>query len=472
MSRAFEIPTLALAFVLVAAAPARAQLGCAWEERANLATERYEGAGGVVGGKLYVFGGFDDQNNALTSAEVYDPLADTWLPRAPMPHAVTHVNGAVDGTTIWIAGGFVGDHPGAATDVVLRYDTLADAWLPGPWPALPAQRAGGALVLRDRALHYFGGYLPDRKTSSSDHWILDLDAVGAGWQVAAPLPLARGHVAGACVGDAVYAIGGQVGHDPYVGPNGMLWPFDVVRVDRYDPASDTWTQVADMLAPRSHHEMATFVLGGRIYSANGISSATTSKALDRFQMYDPPLDRWSALPPLPVPLSGCWLALVGDRLVLAGGTGGFAGVQKRTFVRDAQLFGACLTGAPPAVSLSGGGAQTLTLRAALLYAQEPWVVLGSFTGTSPGNVLEGYLLPLNLDPYTLHTLRFPNTPPVIESFALLDPQGSATGTFAVPPLTNPVLAGLTLHHAALVLRAAPTPGIAATSNAVPVLLAP
>ena len=54
----------------------------AWTQLASMGTARKAHASAVVGGKLYVFGGFDDNSlqalQGLSKAEVYDPVSDSW----------------------------------------------------------------------------------------------------------------------------------------------------------------------------------------------------------------------------------------------------------------------------------------------------------------------------------------------------------------------------------------------------------
>ena len=51
----------------------------AWTQLASMGTARKAHASAVVGGKLYVFGGFDGTQR-LSTAEVYDPASDSWAP--------------------------------------------------------------------------------------------------------------------------------------------------------------------------------------------------------------------------------------------------------------------------------------------------------------------------------------------------------------------------------------------------------
>lgn len=272
----------------------------------------YESAVAAFGDSVYVFGGFEDiERHASAVVRVYDGKTDTWGRRGDMPTNRTHVNAAVIGRSVWFAGGFVGQHPGPATDEVWRYDVDTDSWKSGP--PLPEVRGGGALVPLGNRLHYFGGYLADRNTVSGVHWRLDLDTPDSArrWVEAAPMPLPRGHLSGAALNGYAYAIGGVIRHDPY--------QIDLADVHRYDPATDTWTAMASLPTPRSHTEPSTFVRNGRIVVVGGRSHPRGIETLREVTEYDPAMNQWRALAPLPEGRLAPIAAPIGDRVIVAAG---------------------------------------------------------------------------------------------------------------------------------------------------------
>ncbi len=293
-----------------------------WSELAPSPTALYEGQGAAVNGRLYVFGGFDrnvdDQPIATSAAHVYDPATNTWATLHDIPDVVTHAGVAVDGSNIYLAGGFVGDHPGPQTDHVWRYDSTADRWT--ALPPLPGARGAGALVRQGRDLHYFGGtertvdgdYLHD----DADHVILSLDAPTA-WRAAAPLPNPRNHLGAAVLGGMIYAVGGQhLGNEAYG---------DLTDVDRYDPATDTWTAVSPLPMPLGHITSSTVVLGSRLLVIGGVTLATHAGAVeglesDEVMAYDPATDRWSPLTPLPSPRQSPVADTIGNTVVVTTGS--------------------------------------------------------------------------------------------------------------------------------------------------------
>ena len=108
---------------------------------------------------------------------------------------------------------------------------------------------------------------------------------------------------------------------------------------------------------------------------------------------------------------------------------------------------ASLTGDVAQISVSAGGVQTLSLDAGLPNAGAIHFLLGSLSGTSPGQTFGAADLPLNFDGYFLFTLVNPNSPPLSNSVGILDGQGQGTTLFTVPPGTSGTLAGLVLNHA-------------------------
>ena len=223
-----------------------------------LPPSRVESPTAVVDGKLYLFGGFTDDLGASNEVDVYDPADDTWTRKKDMPTRLTHLDPAIDGKTIWFAGGFRGKHPGPASAEVWKYDIALDGWTAGP--ELPERRAGGGLAVVGHRLHYFGGFKADRDTTAADHWSLSLDG-GKEWEREADLPDPRGHVCAAVLDGKLYALGGTHGHD--------VTQVDVASCHRYDPATNKWVEVASLPDGRSHFEGSTFVYQGRIVVVGG-----------------------------------------------------------------------------------------------------------------------------------------------------------------------------------------------------------
>ncbi len=101
---------------------------------------------------------------------------------------------------------------------------------------------------------------------------------------------------------------------------------------RSDPATDQWTSMADLPAPRGGHTAAT--IEERIHVTGGEDLASGDTFSDHWA-YDPATDRWTAEPPMPTARHGLDSAVHSQRwYVVGGGTGAGA----RTFFTLTNLI--------------------------------------------------------------------------------------------------------------------------------------
>ena len=119
------------------------------------------------------------------------------------------------------------------------------------------------------------------------------------------------------------------------------------------------------------------------------------------------------------------------------------------------------------VSLSEGGNVAFCIDAGNHSAGLRYLLVGSKSGISPGFVVDGFTIPLNVDSYFEYTHRRPNQAPLSNSLGFLDDNGQGNATFTVPPQSNPALVGLTLHHAYAVFQGG---SVVFVSNPAPVTL--
>ena len=191
------------------------------------------------------------------------------------------------GTDMWFIGGYVGNHPGPGYTHVWVYHTTNDTWARGP--DLPQPRGAGAAALVGNTIYFAGGMNRTRTIDEDTVYALDLDDQDAGWVQKADLPNGRNHVAAASLNGFFYVIGGQHGQEDKQ---------DAQReVDRYDPATDTWTKVASLPGPRSHIAEGTFAYKGRIMVIGGETGSGQPQR--SIFTYNPATNSWSTLGYLP-----------------------------------------------------------------------------------------------------------------------------------------------------------------------------
>ena len=295
--------------------PAQVFTKVTWQGVANAPLKRVEAQGAVANGKMYVFGGYTSFSPFCTTTQShgYDPAKNTWKRLKDLPEAWTHAGVAVDGSDVYLAGGYRNEpnctRTEVATRTVYKYDTQTDTWTT-PLPPLPQARGSGGLARLGRELHFFGGTDTDRQ-DKADHWALSLD--GGSWEPRASLPNPRSHMGFTVLGGKIYAIGGQYCYEGCAKTQRL--------VHRYDPATDAWTRVADLPESLSHHTSSTFVMENRIIVVGGEKAHT--RHVKNVRAYDPATDAWTELTPLPSEGNAGVAGVVGGTLFYTGG-GGFS----------------------------------------------------------------------------------------------------------------------------------------------------
>ncbi|ABX03583.1 MAG TPA: hypothetical protein DEF47_17495 [Herpetosiphon sp.] len=299
-----------------------------WQDGATVPQPRFESQGVFVNGKLYVIGGFIScctQINATDLVDVYDLASNTWQRIASIPEAISHAPVVADGTNIYVLGGYLGNNPGGSTNHVWKLNTVTNTWTRGI--DLPVARGGAGAAIVNRKIYFFGGAVRTAgvfdDTDFGDHYMLDLSLANPTWVSRAAMPNPRNHTAAGVVDGKIYAVGGQHGKAEESA--------NQAEVDRYDPATNTWTRVADMPIPKGHTSSSTFGYRGRLLVIGGsINGGTSGLASADVLMYDPKSDVWMKLVSLPAyrktPVADVW----NNKLVVT--TGGGYGQTDTTWI--------------------------------------------------------------------------------------------------------------------------------------------
>jgi N-acetylneuraminic acid mutarotase len=289
----------------------RATPSIGWTDVASAPLPRFEALGEVVNDKLYVFGGFKNDDIKTTArSHAFDAASGQWSEIAPVPVPLTHAGSAVDGQFIYLAGGFVGDWKGASTPTsrkIYRYNTTTNTW--SSILQLPQPRGAGALVRVGRKLHFFGG-LDQNFTDRGEHWTLDLRNPTV-WRTDTPMPHPRNHLGYALMGTKIYAIGGQQRLDEDGG--------NIADVHAFDVISGQWSQVASLPQPRSHTHNSTIVIAGKRLVIVGGSTNGPQTLTDLLE-YDPLGNKWSFIGNMPGARSAAVAKMLGDHIMVTGGT--------------------------------------------------------------------------------------------------------------------------------------------------------
>ena len=240
-----------------------------------------------------------------------------WASLAPVPSVLGPGLGGVEGMSVASVGNeiiaaFGFDNGFGDTATTRIYDIASDTWSLGS--SGPGVSSEGAGVAHGGLFYNIGG----RGPGFNANWAYDpvTDAWNAGL---APLPTGRNGLGAAVVGNSIYAIGGRTSGG---GPCSDVGPGVLTTVERYDIATDTWTTVAPLLAPRQ--DLAATAVGGKIYVFGGCDMF--GSIVGDVDVYDPTTDTWSPAPTdMPNPRASLYaVAAKGGTVYVIGGWDGFS----------------------------------------------------------------------------------------------------------------------------------------------------
>lgn len=301
---AWAVPLFVAAVLSLAA---RADAG-QWDDLPPLAIPRQEIAAAWFDGALYAIGGFDTRGGTLASVERWRPGDAAWETVAPLPMAVNHPAAGVVGGRLFVVGGYRGPFLANPTDAVQVYDPTADAWtLSAP---LPTARGGLAAVAMDGVLFAVGGARDGRSVGD----VAAFDPSTDTWTPLAPMPTPRDHLGVADLEGRLHAVGGRAGgHDHGAGD-----PFTLTTHEVYDPVADAWSALAGMPTGRSGHAVAA--LDGCLYALGGEGNRADPRGMfDEVERFVAGHGVWEPLGAMPVARHGMGAVPVDGRLVLPAG---------------------------------------------------------------------------------------------------------------------------------------------------------
>jgi serine/threonine protein kinase/N-acetylneuraminic acid mutarotase len=293
--------------------PAQTTAGLSWRTVAD-APEPTQYAGSTeVGGRVWLMGGISAGEQATTETAAYDRAINTWTAGPKLPQALHHVMAVTYQGDPVVIGGFV---PGAeltskqSDRVYVLHD---DQW--EPLPPLNRARAAAAAAVVGNKIVVVGGQADGKLVRETE--VFD----GQRWTIAADIPTPREHLGAASDGKYLYAVGGR----------NLSADKNSAALERYDPASDSWTKLKNM--PKTTGSVGAAFVAGSVVAVGGESSTSPSDAV---QAYEVRQRAWSQLPALPAARHGLAVTALKNSLYAIGGAAvaGHAQSTKKTYVLD------------------------------------------------------------------------------------------------------------------------------------------
>jgi Kelch motif len=309
---AILVATILAAPFAAPAAFAQQQAGT-WLLAAPLPQGRDEVQAATVDGRIYLVGGAWMETKDGKRIEhytdgfmtEYDPKTNSWRERARAPEGLTHQGIAVLGGKIYLAGGFAGGHHTLPSAGVYSYDPATDQWR--TLAPLSAPRGAIALASAGGRIHAIGGRIMGEEGTLATHEVYNPAANS--WGPAALLPTARDHAGIFVVDGKVHLLGGRTGEATS----------NVGLHDFYDPATDKWMSAAPMPTPRSSGAFAEY-RGLLFYAGGECRMGGGGKTYDEVEAYDPKGNIWLKYPALPGPRHGFAAAVAEDKLFFIAGS--------------------------------------------------------------------------------------------------------------------------------------------------------
>jgi N-acetylneuraminic acid mutarotase len=270
----------------------------------------------LANGKMLVVGGYDNPNNRLNSAELYDPASGRWsitgslnTPRAG--HTATLLS---DGKVL-VAGGHTFPN---STEL---YDPATGTW--SVTGSLNIARYGHtATLLPDGRLLVAGGITGHAPSTFYTNSVEVFDPATASWTFTGGLTTARAiHTATRLQNGKILVVGGT--NDTIGFP---VQAEGISSAELYDSATETWSITGSLNVARNSHT-ATLLPNGKVLAAGGWFTNSA-------ELYDPATGTWNSTGALHTLSVGGHTAtlLRNGQVLLTGGWSGFSPIS------DAQPY--------------------------------------------------------------------------------------------------------------------------------------
>jgi N-acetylneuraminic acid mutarotase len=271
-----------------------------WSPAANLHTARSGHTATLLAdGRVLVAGGRSVGGSVLASAEIYNSVTNTWIPVPNMGVGrCGHTATLLPDGRVLVAGGL--NNPN-----VELYNPTANTWSPAANLSTARSDYTATLLADGRVLVAGGWSYEDPPLASAEIY----DPTTNTWSPADNLnQWLYAHNATMLADGRVLITGGAVLFSVY---------YSVYRITEvYDPATNTWTSLADMHMARVGHT-ATLLADGRVLVAGG--SDQLLSYLSSAEIYDPATGDWTAGAGGPGTWSHTATLLPDGRVLVAGG---------------------------------------------------------------------------------------------------------------------------------------------------------
>jgi N-acetylneuraminic acid mutarotase len=234
-----------------------------------------------------------------------------WVEAATFPEVLDEPRGTTIGGEVYLAGGLYGikDEDGVrkftSSDDLTGFDVETERY--ERLARMPEPKNHIGIVSHDGKVYVVGGYGGSLEQSTATFHVYD--PATDSWSRLPDLPAPRAATAVGVIGDLLVVAGGAIDTKP----RSQVFAFDL--------RTEKWSRLPEMGSRREH--VGSAVIGDRLYVLGGRTES--SQAVDTVEAFDLSERRWMQLPPLPVPVGGLGAVSAGGKVIAIGGGNDAAG---------------------------------------------------------------------------------------------------------------------------------------------------
>lgn len=301
--------------------------GMEWLPVAAMSEPRAEQtATSLPDGDVLVAGGYNGFTPAggshvsLSSAELFDPATNEWIAAGRMLVGRSgQVASLLPDGEVLVMGGWEMPKVGEYVRTAETYDPATNTWTTAPVPVELEESLSLTTLPNGKVLllGVFGTELSDQTAGAAVY-----DPSSSTWTRVASPKLLRANATATLLPDGDVLVIGGLHSEPAPFPVDKVYTV-LASAEEYDPATNTWTEVAAMSHARMD-QTATLMPGGEVLVTGGIYESTGvndySNSLQSAETYDPATNNWTARASMLLPRAQHTATLMtnGD-VLLAGG---------------------------------------------------------------------------------------------------------------------------------------------------------
>ena len=286
------------------------------------AISRHESAFVQAGDRFYTLGGRGNTRRV----QAFDYTLGKWVDLAKLPKdtsgttiEIHHAQPVVHNGLVYMLGAFTGNFPNETpiTKVII-YDPVANDWIFGADIPVSRQRGSAGCVVYNDKIYLVCG-ITNGHVSGWVNWVDMYDPATNTWTQLADAPRARDHFHAALYNGKIYATSGR-----RTGSAVSVFGGTVDETDVYDIATDSWTTEANIPTPRAGAMSAVMnhPTHGNILMVMGGEIDTSLFAFSKVEAFDLTANSWlgaSTMPDMNVPRHGTQAIVSNSAVYLAAG---------------------------------------------------------------------------------------------------------------------------------------------------------